>query len=111
MLYNIIMSLNIDTSAVKRIKDLRGQKQQNQLLLRITVEGGGCAGFQYKLELTETHNDKDIIFDDTIVTDDISLPFIEGATVKFKDDLSGQEFVIDNPNATTTCGCGSSFSI
>lgn len=105
------MSLIIDNSAVKRIQDLRTEKDQPNLMLRITVEGGGCSGFQYKLELSEDTKDKDVSFENAVITDDISLPFIEGSTVRFKDDLIGSEFVIDNPNAQSGCGCGTSFSI
>ncbi|HOO82820.1 MAG TPA: iron-sulfur cluster assembly accessory protein [Alphaproteobacteria bacterium] len=105
------MSLNIDESAIKRIEHLRTTKDQPGLCLRITVEGGGCSGFQYIMELTESAKSKDLTFADCIVTDDISLPFLEGATIKFKDDLIGSEFIIDNPNAQSGCGCGSSFSV
>lgn len=105
------MSLVIDDSARKRIEELRTEKGQDSLMLRITVEGGGCSGFQYKLELTEDIKDKDLTFDSFAVTDDISMPFLEGSTIKFKDDLIGSEFVIDNPNAQSGCGCGTSFSV
>jgi len=105
------MSITIDDSAVKRIEELRTTKGQDALMLRITVEGGGCSGFQYILELTEEIKDKDLKFEGTVITDDISLPFLEGSTVKFKDDLIGSEFVIDNPNAASGCGCGTSFSV
>ncbi|MBX2833565.1 MAG: iron-sulfur cluster assembly accessory protein [Micavibrio sp.] len=105
------MSISVDNSAIKRIEEQRLAKGKGSLLLRITVEGGGCSGFQYKMELTEEVKDKDITFDDAVVTDDISLPFIDGATIKFKDDLIGSEFIIDNPNAQSGCGCGTSFSI
>lgn len=105
------MSLTIDESAVKRIDELRTQQAQNALMLRITVEGGGCSGFQYKMELTPDKDDKDFIFADAVVTDIVSFPFLEGSTIRFKNDLIGSEFVIDNPNATSGCGCGTSFSM
>jgi iron-sulfur cluster insertion protein len=105
------MSLIIDDSAVKRIEELRTAKGQNALMLRVTVEGGGCSGFQYILELTEEAKDKDLTFAGAVVTDDISMPFLEGSTVRFKDDLIGSEFVIDNPNAQSGCGCGTSFAV
>lgn len=111
MLYSNSMTLTIDDSAVKRIQELRGEQEQDALMLRITVEGGGCSGFQYKLELTPESKAKDVMFADSVVTDDISLPFLEGSVVKFKQDLIGSEFVIDNPNATSSCGCGTSFSV
>ena len=105
------MTITVDDSAVKRINELRQQRGADALKLRITVEGGGCSGFQYILELTEEVKDKDLTFDDHIVTDDISMPFLDGSTIKFKDDLIGSEFVIDNPNAQSGCGCGTSFAV
>ena len=105
------MSLIIDDSAVKRIEELRGLQDKSALMLRITVDGGGCSGFQYKLELTEEKTDNDEVFGDAVVTDDISLPFLSGATVKFEHGLIGSEFKIQNPNAVAGCGCGTSFSI
>lgn len=105
------MSINVDESAVKRIEELRKQQGKAGLVLRVTVEGGGCSGFQYKLELTEDVLDKDIRFADALVTDDISLNFLKEATVRFKNDLIGSEFVIDNPNAVSGCGCGTSFAV
>lgn len=106
------MSLNIESSAVKRIQTLRTQQGKDALLLRITVEGGGCSGFQYKLELTDQHGGPhDLTYDDAVVTDDISLPFLSGATVSFEESLIGSEFKITNPNAASGCGCGTSFSL
>ncbi|MFK7840187.1 MAG: HesB/IscA family protein [Bdellovibrionales bacterium] len=106
-----MMSLIIDDSAVKRIHELRTAQNKDALLLRVTVEGGGCSGFQYKLELTEDKNDKDKIFEDAVVTDDISLPFLDGSIVKFDQGLIGSEFKIENPNAISGCGCGTSFAV
>jgi iron-sulfur cluster insertion protein len=105
------MSLNVESSAVKRIETLRAQQGKTALMLRITVEGGGCSGFQYKLALTEDVGAKDQIFGGAIVTDDISLPFLDGASVSFEESLIGSEFKIKNPNAVSGCGCGTSFAI
>ena len=105
------MTINVDESAVKRIEELRTQQHKGALMLRVTVEGGGCSGFQYKLELTDAVGDKDMTFADAVVTDDISLPFLAGSTILFKQDLIGSEFKIENPNATAGCGCGTSFSV
>ncbi len=105
------MTITVDDSAVKRINELREQRSAEALKLRITVEGGGCSGFQYILELTEEVKDKDLTFEDSIITDDISMPFLNGSTVKFKDDLIGSEFIIENPNAQSGCGCGTSFAV
>ncbi len=105
------MTLNVDDSAVKRINELRQEQGKNTLVLRVRVEGGGCSGFQYKLELSEDKNPQDLIFNDVIATDDISMNFLDGATIIFEKDLIGSGFKIENPNATAGCGCGTSFSV
>ncbi len=105
------MTITVDSSAVKRLQDLRKQQGKDALMLRITVEGGGCSGFQYKMELTDQTRDKDEIFDNAVITDDISLPFLKDSVISFKDELIGSEFVINNPNAIAGCGCGTSFSV
>ena len=81
--------------------------------LRVAVEGGGCSGFQYEIALDEPRED-DLVLEgggQKVVVDPVSLPFLAGATVDFADELIGARFVIDNPNATSSCGCGTSFSI
>lgn len=105
------MNITVDESAVKRIQDLRTQQGKNSLMLRVTVDGGGCSGFQYKLELIDAAGDKDVTFGDAVVTDDVSLPFLQGSTITFKQDLIGSEFKINNPNAVAGCGCGTSFAV
>lgn len=105
------MTILIDDSAIKRIEKLRAEQKKQQLLLRITVDGGGCSGFQYRLELTDKLDEDDMIFGNAVVTDSLSLPYLEGATVKFNEELIGSEFVIENPNAVSGCGCGASFAV
>jgi iron-sulfur cluster assembly accessory protein len=105
------MSIIIDESAIARIKELRAAKGAEDLMLRVRVDGGGCSGFQYKLDLTSEQSGDDLVFEDAVITDAISLPFLEGATVKFESSLIGSDFKIDNPNAVAGCGCGTSFSI
>ena len=105
------MSIIIDESAIARIKELREAKGTEDLMLRVRVDGGGCSGFQYKLDLTSEQGGDDLVFDNAVITDAISLPFLEGATVKFESGLIGSDFKIDNPNAVAGCGCGTSFSI
>lgn len=105
------MSIIIDESAIGRIKELRAAKGAKDLKLRVRVDGGGCSGFQYKLDLTSEQSGDDLVFEDAVITDAISLPFLEGATVKFESGLIGSDFKIDNPNAVAGCGCGTSFSI
>ena len=79
--------------------------------MRITVEGGGCSGFQYSNSLSSKIGEGDHVFSDSVVTDDISLPLIAGSTVKFVESLVGAEFKIENPNAVMGCGCGTSFAV
>ncbi|MGH1379243.1 MAG: HesB/IscA family protein [Alphaproteobacteria bacterium] len=105
------MSLNIDDSAVKRIDELRVTQGKDDLMLRVRVDGGGCSGFQYNLTLTQDRNEQDIEFAGSILTDGISMGFLDGATVSFESSLIGSEFKINNPNATSGCGCGTSFSV
>lgn len=105
------MSIIVDDTAVKRLEHLRSQQNNENLKLRITVDSGGCSGFQYLLKLDDTAASDDHSFENTVITDDISLPFLEGATVRFDDEIVGAQFVIDNPNAVSGCGCGTSFSI
>lgn len=101
----------VDESAIKRIKQLREQRGEDKLMLRITVEGGGCSGFQYNMSLSSDVAEDDHVFAGFVVSDDISLPLISGSTVKFEETLVGAEFKINNPNAATGCGCGASFGV
>ncbi|MGR3461919.1 MAG: HesB/IscA family protein, partial [Roseovarius sp.] len=81
--------------------------------LRVAVEGGGCSGFQYDIRLDSPAED-DLVLEDAgerVVVDSVSLPFLAGATIDFTEELIGARFTIDNPNATASCGCGTSFSI
>jgi len=82
-------------------------------VLRVAVEGGGCSGFQYEIALDEAKED-DLILEgsgEKVVVDSISLPFLSNAVIDFSDELIGARFVIENPNASSSCGCGTSFSI
>jgi iron-sulfur cluster insertion protein len=81
--------------------------------LRIAIEGGGCSGFNYEIVLDEPKEDDLILEGDgqKVVVDAISLPFLANATIDFSEELIGARFVIDNPNATSSCGCGTSFSM
>lgn len=103
--------LIIDATAIERIQYLREERSLPDLKLRIIVEGGGCSGFQYKMEMTETKKEDEILFEGCVVTDEISIPYIKHSVVKFEDKLIGADFVIDNPNAQAGCGCGTSFSM
>lgn len=81
--------------------------------LRVAVEGGGCSGFQYEIAL-DSPKDDDLVLEGNgqkVVVDSVSLPFLENAVIDFSEELIGARFVIDNPNATSSCGCGTSFSM
>jgi iron-sulfur cluster assembly protein len=85
-----------------------------KVCLRVGVKGGGCSGFNYLLDLTESRKDTDEVFEQhgiRIIVDPKSLLYLNGATVDFKDEVMGRGFVFNNPNATSSCGCGSSFSV
>ena len=81
--------------------------------LRVAVEGGGCSGFQYDIKLDEPSDDDLVLEKDgqKVLVDSVSLPFLSNAVIDFSEELIGARFVIDNPNATSSCGCGTSFSI
>ncbi len=82
--------------------------------LRVAVEGGGCSGFQYEIKLEEKRAKDDLVLEQDgqqVLIDPISLPYLGGAVIDFSQELIGARFVIDNPNATSSCGCGTSFSI
>lgn len=82
--------------------------------LRVAVEGGGCSGFQYEITLDETPDGDDLVLEkdgQKVLIDTVSLPFLTNAVIDFSQELIGARFVIENPNATSSCGCGTSFSI
>lgn len=107
------MIVHLTDSAAARLLALREKDGNNKLMLRVTVLGGGCSGFQYQLDVTEEVNEDDVTFEKNgavLVTDDISLPFINGAEIDFVSDMMKSAFKIRNPNAAAGCGCGKSFS-
>jgi iron-sulfur cluster insertion protein len=101
-------------SAAAKVKDLIAEEGNPDLKLRVFVQGGGCSGFQYGFTFDEAVNDDDTTVDKdgvTLLIDSMSYQYLVGAEIDYKDDLQGAQFVIKNPNASTTCGCGSSFSV
>ena len=103
----------LSASAAKRINFLSA-KEASPKMFRITVSGGGCSGFQYSFQLDDERHDDDVTFERdgaTLVTDEMSLDLIAGSEVDFIDDLMGAYFQVKNPNATSSCGCGTSFAI
>lgn len=105
----------ISDSAARRISTLIEQEANGRdLKFRVTVSGGGCSGFQYGFDFDETINDDDLIFEHgavRVLVDDVSLQFLGGAVLNYKEELIGSYFALENPNASSTCGCGTSFSL
>ena len=100
-------------SAAAKVADLIAEEGNAALKLRVFVQGGGCSGFQYGFTFDEDVNEDDTEFlknGVTLLVDSMSFQYLVGAEIDYKDDINGSQFVIKNPNATTTCGCGSSFS-
>lgn len=106
------MNLTITENATAKIVEAIQEEGNPALKLRMYVQGGGCSGMSYGFTLDEVQNEDDWVIpagSATILVDSMSMQYVAGAEVDYKDDLSGSQFVINNPNAQTTCGCGSSF--
>jgi iron-sulfur cluster assembly accessory protein len=107
------ISVTLSERAAKRIaRILSGEP--GGTALRISVSGGGCSGFQYGFDIDQTRAPDDLVIERdgaTVLIDTVSLPYMSGSEIDFVDDLIGQAFKINNPNATASCGCGTSFSI
>lgn len=106
-------SLGVTASAARRIGEiLKGEA--DDAMLRVSVEGGGCSGFQYKFDVTREREADDILIaqgDARVVIDPVSLDYMSGSQLDFVDDLIGASFRISNPHATSSCGCGTSFAL
>ena len=105
--------LTLSDSAARRLVKL-AEAEGHPVMLRVAVDGGGCSGFQYRFELVETAAPDDLRIEtagQTALVDPVSLPFLKNSEIAFVDDLAGAQFVVRNPNAASSCGCGVSFSI
>ena len=105
--------VTVSASAAKRIAYLMGQ-ETGDVKLRVSVQGGGCSGFQYGFDFESQINDDDLVLERdgaVVLIDEISLEFLSGAEIDYVDDLMAAAFRINNPNATASCGCGTSFSV
>ncbi|RIV92322.1 iron-sulfur cluster insertion protein ErpA [Aurantiacibacter xanthus] len=105
--------LTLTEAAAARINAI-AERQHKPAILRLSVEGGGCSGFQYKFDLAETAEDDDAVSETAgvrLVVDPVSLDLVGGATVDYVESLGGAAFRVENPNAASGCGCGSSFGI
>lgn len=102
-----------DNAAVK-VRQLISERGNDALMLRVYIQGGGCSGFQYGFTFEEASGSDDAVVEKDgvkLVVDPMSYQYLAGSEVDYKEDLQGARFVINNPNASTTCGCGSSFSV
>lgn len=107
-------ALLLTERAVAKVKSLAAEDNDAQLMLRVYVTGGGCSGFQYGFSFDESAAEDDTRVEKdgvTMLVDPLSFQYLAGSEVDYKEGLEGSRFVINNPNATTTCGCGSSFSV
>jgi len=106
--------ITITESAIIKITDIMAEENNPKLKLRMFVQGGGCSGFSYGFTLEEEQNEDDWEIpagSASVLVDAMSAQYLEGSTVDYKEDLTGSSFSIKNPQAVTTCGCGSSFSV
>ena len=105
--------LTLTDNAAAKLTKLKAAEGNDALMLRVYVTGGGCSGFSYGFDFAEELGDDDATFDngtEMLVVDSLSYQYLAGSTIDYTEGLEGAQFVIRNPNATTTCGCGSSFS-
>ena len=106
--------INFTDSACNKVLDLIAEEGNPDLKLRVFVTGGGCSGFQYGFTFDEEQSEDDFVIQQpgmAILIDAVSMQYMIGSTIDYKEELMGSSFTINNPNATTTCGCGSSFSV
>jgi len=106
----LTMPIRVTDRARARIAEI-AETEGGPRLLRVAVLGGGCSGFQYEFALEPAAADEDTVIGDAVLVDPESLPFLAGSVIDFKDELIGARFAVENPNATSSCGCGTSFSL
>ena len=108
------LTVSMTEDAVQRLEKLIVLKKKSNLMLRVYVQGGGCSGFQYGFQFEEQKEEDDLEFERDgvkLLVDSMSFQYLMGSEIDFIDDLMGTRFVVSNPNAATTCGCGSSFAM
>lgn len=106
--------ITLSEAALAKIADILAEENNPKAKLRTFVQGGGCSGFSYGFTLDEEQNEDDFVIEKpgvVILVDSMSMQYLNGATIDYKEELSGSQFAIVNPNAQSTCGCGSSFSV
>jgi iron-sulfur cluster insertion protein len=107
-------SINLSARAVRKVRELVAEEENQALKLRVYITGGGCSGFQYGFSFEESAAEDDAAIEKdgvTVLVDPMSFQYLVGSEVDYTEGLEGSRFIVNNPNATTTCGCGSSFSI
>jgi iron-sulfur cluster insertion protein len=108
------MDIVITESANAKITDILAEENNPNMKLRVFVQGGGCSGFQYGFTLDELQNEDDWVIEKpglTVLVDSMSMQYMQGASIDYSESLMSNEFVIKNPNAQSTCGCGQSFTV
>ena len=111
--FKMTAAVTISERAARRIGEIL-RNEGNGAMLRISVEGGGCSGFQYKFDFEQAKAEDDLVLTRegaTVLIDPVSVQYMEGAEIDFVDDLIGASFKVNNPNATASCGCGTSFAL
>ena len=109
-----VLPLQFTEAAAKKVKNLIADEENPELKLRVYITGGGCSGFQYGFTFDDQMNDGDMTIEKqgvALVVDPMSLQYLVGGSVDYTEGLEGSRFIVTNPNAKTTCGCGSSFSL
>lgn len=109
-----MISMSFSEAAASKVKLLIGEEQNENLKLRVFVTGGGCSGFEYGFTFDEDREDDDSAIEKngvTLLIDPLSYQYLAGAEIDFREDLQGSRFIVTNPSASATCGCGNSFSI
>ncbi len=102
--------INVTENAINKIVALKNEEKIEPFFFRIAINGGGCSGFKYHLHIDDKKDEDDQVFADYVIVDSTSLELLNGSTIDYVEDLSGSSFVIKNPNAQSSCGCGNSFN-
>jgi iron-sulfur cluster insertion protein len=106
--------MKLESGAVEKLREIIAEENNPNMMLRVFVQGGGCSGFSYGFTLDESKNEDDFDFayeDVKVLVDSMSMQYLQGSSIDYREDIMGASFVINNPQAQTTCGCGSSFSV
>ena len=107
-------SITLSERAANKVRELISEEENHELKLRVFITGGGCSGFQYGFSFDEDAADDDTTIERdgvTVLVDPLSYPYLAGSEVDYTEGLEGSRFIVNNPNATTTCGCGASFAV